>query len=73
MSHNLIRISDLEKKIGLSKSAIYARLSKKSPNFDPSFPRPIKLGGRATSPIAFVEEEVNQWIDALVSDSRKAA
>ncbi|WP_038893149.1 helix-turn-helix transcriptional regulator, partial [Yersinia enterocolitica] len=32
------------------------------------FPPPIKIGGRA---IAFVESEVNDWIDQQIAHSRE--
>jgi len=40
----IIRRSQVENRIGLSRSAIYDRLDESSPRHDPSFPRPIKLG-----------------------------
>ncbi|MCU0840159.1 MAG: AlpA family phage regulatory protein [Thiobacillaceae bacterium] len=66
---NIIRRKQLEKKIGLSRSAIYDRLNPKSPNFDPSFPRPIPLGARA---VGFVESECDSWLAARI-ESRKSA
>ena len=56
--------------MGISKSSIYARLDKKSPHYDPAMPRPIKIG--ATS-IAFVESEINAYIDHMIAASRRAA
>ncbi|MCJ2366582.1 helix-turn-helix transcriptional regulator [Aeromonas dhakensis] len=42
--YKIIRIKELSQLIGLSRSTIYDRLNPKSKRFDPSFPRPIKLG-----------------------------
>lgn len=66
----VIRRKQLEKKIGLSRSAIYDRLNPKSPNFDPSFPKPIPLGARA---IGFIESEADAWLAARVEQSRNSA
>jgi prophage regulatory protein len=39
----LLRLSEVEHKIGWSRSTIYNWLSKNSPYFDSSFPAPIKF------------------------------
>lgn len=70
MSQNIIRITDLKNKIGLSKSSIFGRLNKKSSQYDPSFPQPVKLGNCENSPLGFIESEVDQWIISLVESSR---
>ncbi|MES1999324.1 MAG: AlpA family phage regulatory protein [Pseudomonadota bacterium] len=63
----LLRRKELEQSLGLSRSAIYARLDPKSPQHDPNFPRPIKLGSLA---VAWVESEVQCYIAGLIEDSR---
>lgn len=69
-AHKIIRRKQLESKIGLSRSAIYERLDKSSPRYDPSFPRPIKLGGGKNPPVGFVESEVDSWITSQIEKSR---
>lgn len=59
---NILRMPMTIQKIGLSKSAIYDRLDKKSPRHDSTFPRPIPLGTGKNSPIGFVESEVDSWL-----------
>lgn len=66
----VIRRRELEKKLGISRSGIYARISNKSPNFDPSFPRPISIGARA---VGWIEAEVDEWLATRVAQSRNAA
>lgn len=66
----LLRRSDVEKILAVSRSTIYARLDPNSRNYDPDFPKPIKRG--ATS-IAFLESEVQAYISHRIADSRKAA
>jgi prophage regulatory protein len=69
----LIRRKQLEEKIGLGRSAIYDRLNKKSPSYDPEFPRPIELGSGKNPPIAWDESEVDAWIAKQIERSRQAA
>ncbi|EKN4167893.1 TPA: helix-turn-helix transcriptional regulator, partial [Yersinia enterocolitica] len=51
---SLIRLPEVLKRTGFSRPWVYKLLKQKR------FPPPIKIGGRA---IAFVESEVNDWID----------
>lgn len=52
----LLNLPAVTEKVGLKKSAIYARIKKGT------FPQPVRLGARS---IAFVEAEVEQWISTL--------
>ncbi|EMB4295175.1 MULTISPECIES: helix-turn-helix transcriptional regulator [Enterobacteriaceae] len=65
MSQSLIRLSEVQKRTGYSKAWIYRLLKEKR------FPQSVKIGSRS---IAFVESEVDEWInqriearDALIS------
>lgn len=60
----IIRIKELSALIGLSRSTIYDRLNPKSQRFDPTFPKPIKLGASA---IGWHSAAVQQWINSLCS------
>lgn len=60
----ILRRKEVEKRIGLSKSSIYDRLNRRSPRFDATFPKPVKLGVNA---IGFVEFEVGEWISARIN------
>ena len=62
-SGKLIRRFDLQEKTGISRSAIYDRLNRNSPRYDPTFPRPVKIG-KIT--IRFVESEVDKWIESQI-------
>ena len=66
----ILRRKKLEARIGQSRSAIYAKLDKNSPYYDPTFPRPISLGVRA---VGWVESEVDKWLVAQIDKSRKVA
>ena len=66
----ILRIHHLTRKVGLGRSAIYDRLDPDSPRHDPSFPKPINLGGRA---VGFVEAEVDAWLATQINKSRQHA
>lgn len=61
MSQSLIRLSEVQRRTGYSKAWIY-RLLKES-----RFPKSVKIGSRA---IAFVESEIDDWINQRIAESR---
>jgi len=69
-AHRLLRRKQVEQSLGLSRSTIYARLDKKSPHYDPAFPRPISLGSMS---VAWVEAEVQEYIARRIAESRGVA
>ena len=54
--NRLLRLPDVLSLTGLSRSRLYA---------DPSFPKSVKIGERA---VAWVEDEVRDWIDARIAE-----
>jgi prophage regulatory protein len=68
IAHRLLRRRQVEQVIGLSRSTIYARLDKKSPHYDPTFPKPITLGVKS---IAWVESEIQSWVASRITSSRE--
>jgi prophage regulatory protein len=65
MTFEIVRLPELIKRIGLSRSSIYARI-----NTDPTFPQPLSLGGRS---VGWISEEVDAWLEHRAADrtSRK--
>ena len=57
----VIRLPETKAQTGLSRSTIYDKLNPKSPRYDATFAKPIKLGARA---IGFYEAEVQAWINS---------
>ena len=57
----VIRLAELLRLVGLSRSSIYDRSSPKSPRFDSSFPRRLHLGART---VGWLEAEVLAWIES---------
>ncbi len=49
----IIRMPEVQKKIGLCKASIYNRIA------EGSFPKPISLGGRS---VGWIESDLDQWI-----------
>jgi len=62
MSNCIIRLPEVIKRTGLSRSSIYLKVGQHS------FPEPISLGDRA---IGWIEEEVNGWLDSRIRFTRK--
>ena len=65
----MLRLHELIKLIGLSRSSIYDRLNPRSKRYDPDFPKPIKLN-RASR---WLLSEVEEWIRNKMSSRNRAA
>ncbi|EPW7004599.1 AlpA family transcriptional regulator [Vibrio parahaemolyticus] len=63
MSNKIIRLPEVMKETGLSRSTIYLRMSKSD------FPQSISLGDRA---VGWLQGEVNQWLEQRISASRNS-
>ena len=57
----LIRLPEVLKRTGLSRSTIYDKLDAKSPRYDPRFPKQRNLG---TGSVGWVESEIDAWISS---------
>jgi prophage regulatory protein len=64
----ILRIASVIQRTGLSKSSLYEKLNPSSEQFDPSFPKQIKLGHAA---VGWVESELSAWIEARIAASRR--
>lgn len=60
----LLRLPEVQKRTGLSRSAIYQRITAGT------FPRSVSLGPRA---VGWPENEILDWIEARIRESRNAA
>ncbi len=64
MSYVIIRLPEVKRRTGLSRSSVYAKISRKSDRVsdqDPLFPKPIPLGTRA---VGWLESEIDAWVAA---------
>ncbi|WP_074423397.1 AlpA family transcriptional regulator [Serratia sp. 14-2641] len=62
MTNTLIRLTEVQRRTGYSKAWIYRLMSQNK------FPASVKLGPRA---IAFVESEIDEWVNQRIAESRK--
>ena len=67
--HRFIRLSEVLSRTGYGRTSIYRKME------DGSFPKSLKLGGPPKDPnefdsraIAWIEEEVDQWIESRIQD-----
>ena len=58
----ILRLKQLERKIGLKRSSIYEKSNPRSSRFDPSFPVMVQLGERA---VGWYESDVDEWLQSL--------
>lgn len=61
INQSLIRLPEVLKRTGFGKAWIYRLIS------EGRFPAPVKIGVRA---VAFVESEVDEWIQSVIEKSR---
>ncbi len=59
MGQTILRLPDVIKRVGLSRSSIYARINREGD----SFPKPIKLGERA---IGWPSSAIDNWIEEQI-------
>ena len=64
----VLRMKMMTEKTGVSRSSTYNKLNPANKHFDPSFPKPIRLGARS---VGWLESEVDAWI-ATRAESRSA-
>jgi prophage regulatory protein len=68
----ILRRREVEARIGLSRSTLYAKMKhnpKRPAEFDPDFPRPVRLGEKA---VGWIEHEIDAWLRGRVQQSRAA-
>ena len=65
----LIRLNEILSRTGYGRTTIYRKME------DGSFPKSLKLGGTPKDPnefdsraIAWIEDEVDQWIESKIED-----
>ncbi|EGY6543077.1 AlpA family transcriptional regulator [Escherichia coli] len=61
MSQSFIRLSEVQRRTGYSKAWIYRLIKERR------FPQSVKIGSRS---IAFIESEIEEWINQRIAESR---
>ena len=64
MPERLLRLPEVIRRVGYSRPSIYRKMN------SAEFPSPVNLGGRA---VAWIESEIDAWIESRVSDRRAVA
>lgn len=63
----ILRRRQVEQLTSLSRSTIYARLTlnpKRPQDFDPSFPRPVRMGPKS---VGWIATEIDAWVSKRVA------
>ena len=63
MTETLLRLPDVEARTGLRRSHLYSLAARGE------FPKPLKLGDRAS---AWIEREVSEWISSRIRAAGRA-
>ena len=64
MMVEILRIREVLRITGLGRSSLYAKVARGD------FPRPVKIGKRASG---WLSSEVSDWLQSRIAESRKAA
>jgi prophage regulatory protein len=61
MTHSILRLPQVIKRTGLSRSSIYLRMA------NDEFPESVSLGGRA---VGWLEKNIDDWLEQKITESR---
>ena len=62
---SILRRRDLEARLRLSRTTIYDKINPESLRYDPTFPKPIRLGAGAA--VGWLAHEVDAWVQAQIA------
>lgn len=68
MPLTMLRLKEVTKRTGLSRSTIYNKLDSRSPRYDASFPKQVKLG---SGTVRWIEAEISLWLEDCIKISRQ--
>ena len=66
----ILRQRQVSEITGIGRAGLYNLTDPRNRSYDPTFPRPIKLGLRA---VGYIEAEIMAWIDQQASGQRGGA
>lgn len=64
----MLRRAEVQARLGIARSTLYAYLDERSSSHIPEFPKPVRLG----STISFIEHEIDAFVIGLMQ-AREAA
>lgn len=65
--YRILKINEVLRMISISRSSHFEKLNRNSKNYDPTYPKPVKLGPRS---VGYLEEEVVNWIEAKIEERK---
>jgi len=72
-NNRAIRLPEVLHLLGIGKSTWYERLNSSSPSYDPTAPKPFKLGTSVRSPSVWWHSEIQAYLSMRASITRNAA
>lgn len=61
---SVLRIRQLTASVGFCRSKVYYLMDKRSPYFDPTFPKPIRLGQGKKGAVGWLSSEIQDWLSS---------
>lgn len=71
-SFRILRLGDVIKLTGYKRASLYAKASRHSPQFDPTFPRRVSLSSTGRGAVGWIESEIFNWLQSR-ADARSAS
>lgn len=62
MALRVLRRDEVQKRLGIARSTIYAYLNQRSATYRPEFPKPVYQGAA----MGFIEQEVDEYVLGLM-------
>jgi prophage regulatory protein len=66
----VLRLKTLRGVLGVGRSTIYDWMNPKSPRYNPSFPRPIRLSGGSTGAVGWLSSDISRWLDSVAATAK---
>lgn len=59
MAIRVLRLDATANKLGVSKSKLYEMMNPKSPRFEDTFPKKVRIGANS---VGWLEHEIDNWV-----------
>lgn len=63
----ILRLKQVQARIGLGRSSIYAMMDPRSPYYDSNFPKSIRITAKC---VGWIEAEITAWVVARINAGR---
>lgn len=64
MSRSILRLKEVQRRTGFSRSQVYRELAN-----NPKFPKPVPIGARI---VGWIEDEIDGFVDAIIAAGRSS-